>query len=180
MALTFPIGGARSGKSALAVGLGHRHRGPATYVATTSALDADMANRIERHRTERRPHRTTIEEQLDLAGALDRAAGTMVILDCLTLWVSNLLAAGDDDETVSELTGSTTRMAAERDDTPVAISNEVGLGVHPTTELGRRYRDVLGRVTQCWAAQADPALFLVAGRALPPTDPHHHLPGTAR
>jgi adenosyl cobinamide kinase/adenosyl cobinamide phosphate guanylyltransferase len=179
MALTFLIGGARSGKSALAVGLGARHDGPVTYVATAPALDDDMARRIERHRRERPPAWTTIEEQLDLAGALERAAGSMVIVDCLTLWVSNLLEAGHDDEHILEIAGSTARLAGERHAATVAISNEVGLGVHPTTELGRRYRDLLGRVNQCWAAQADPALLLVAGRAVPLTDPYRFLMGAS-
>ena len=170
-ALTLLLGGARSGKSALAVEIGRRHPGPVTFIATSPpALDGDMAGRIARHRAER-PAWPTIEEPVDLAAALTAAGGGLAIVDCLTLWVSNLLHRGDDDEAIAAVAAEVAAATTARPGPTVAISNEVGLGVHPTTELGRRYRDLLGRVNQRWAAVADPALLLVAGRAVPLADP---------
>ena len=169
MGLTFLVGGARSGKSALAVELGRRHRGPVVYVATAPTVDSDMAQRIARHRVERPGEWRTIEEPTDLAGALASAGKSLTIVDCLTLWVSNLMLAELDDDNIEQRAVAAATAAAAGE--VVAVSNEVGLGVHPELELARRYRDVLGRVNQIWAAAADPALLLVAGRALPLADP---------
>lgn len=170
------LGGARSGKSALAVEIGRRHGGGVTFVATSPAIDHDLAGRIARHRAERPTRWPTIEEPLDVAGALDAAGDDLVLLDCLTLWVSNLLHRGDSDAAVEERSAETATAAANRSAPTVVITNEVGLGVHPETELGRRYRDLLGRVNQQWAGRADVALFLVAGRAIPLSDPWTCLP----
>jgi len=175
MALTFLLGGARSGKSALAVELGRRHDGPVAYIATAPRLDDDMRARIERHRHERPSEWSTVEEQQDLVAAILRAGDAMAIVDCLTLWTSNLLAAGDDDVTIERSSRRAAELAAGRRAPTVVISNEVGLGVHPPTKLGRRYRDVLGRVNQQWSAVADASLLLVAGRAVPLSDPLLHL-----
>jgi adenosyl cobinamide kinase/adenosyl cobinamide phosphate guanylyltransferase len=174
MGLTLLLGGARSGKSSLAVATARRHDA-VTYIATAPPLDTDMVARIARHREERPAQWTTIEEELDLAGALARAGGSFVIIDCLTLWTSNLLWHGADDDEVFTRAGATSELAARRAAPTIAISNEVGLGVHPETEAGRRYRDVLGRVNQMWAAAADTALLLVAGQAIPLHDPAPHL-----
>ena len=169
--LTLLVGGARSGKSALAVELGRRHEGAVTYIATCPPADDDLRARIARHRAER-PGWPTIEAPLELAEALGAVpAGEFVIIDCLTLWVSNLLARGDDDAAVDELAVSAADATARREGPAIVISNEVGLGVHPTTELGRRYGDVLGRVNQTWARQAGTTLLLVAGRAVRLDDP---------
>lgn len=168
MALTLLIGGARSGKSSFAVDIGHRHHAAGiavTYVATASALDDDMAQRIERHRAERPSAWATIEETTDLIGALDRVGAGLAIIDCLTLWTANLMLQDHSDESIDRLATTAAARAAARDDPTLVISNEVGLGVHPDTELGRRYRDVLGRVNQVWAAEADTTLLMVAGRA---------------
>ena len=170
-ALTLLLGGARSGKSALAVEIGRRHPGPVTFIATSPpAIDGDLSGRIARHRAERPPW-PTIEEPLDLAAALAAAGDDLAIVDCLTLWVNNLLHRGDDDAAVESTAAAVAATTAARGGPTVVITNEVGLGVHPTTELGRRYRDLLGRVNQRWAAAADTALLLVAGRALALTDP---------
>jgi adenosyl cobinamide kinase/adenosyl cobinamide phosphate guanylyltransferase len=128
-----------------------------------------MAGRIARHRTER-PAWPTIEEPHDLAAALRAVpSGATAIIDCLTLWVSNLMLRGDDDEAIATLAADTAVLAGAS--TTVTVSNEVGLGVHPGNDLGRRYRDLLGRVNRAWAAAADRTLFLVAGRAVALTDP---------
>jgi adenosylcobinamide kinase/adenosylcobinamide-phosphate guanylyltransferase len=176
MSLTVLLGGARSGKSSLAVDIGHRYNGPVCFVATAPAIDADMEQRIERHRAERPAHWTTVEAPIDVDDAL-RSTGddTMVIIDCLTLWVSNLMYAGRSDGHVRELARSTSALAAGRAGPVVAVSNEVGMGIHPDTPLGRRYRDLLGWVNQTWAAASTTSLLLVAGRAIELTDPWTHL-----
>lgn len=178
MSLTLLIGGARSGKSSLAVELGHRHEAAGlgvTFVATAPVVDDDMGSRVERHRRERPASWSTIEEQVDLVSALDACGEGLAILDCLTLWVSNLMWQDRSDDEIRQLAIAAAEAAATRRGPTVAITNEVGLGVHPETDLGRRYRDVLGWVNQSWATMADPALLLVAGRALPLTDPWLHL-----
>jgi adenosyl cobinamide kinase/adenosyl cobinamide phosphate guanylyltransferase len=169
--LTVLVGGARSGKSSLAVELGRRHVGDVVLIATALASDDDLAERIDRHRAER-PDWPTVEEPLDLEAALATVdEHAFVIVDCLTLWVSNLLWRGRADDEVVALAARAAERAARRTGPTVAITNEVGLGVHPETALGRRYRDVLGRVNQVWAAAADRSLLLVAGRALRLDDP---------
>ncbi len=178
MALTFLIGGARSGKSSLAVDIGHRHDAAGidvTYIATAPVIDDDMADRIERHREERPAAWSTIEEPTDLIGALDAVSSGLAIIDCLTLWTSNLMWADHGDNAIRELATNTAHAAASRTEPTVAISNEVGLGIHPDTDLGRRYRDVLGWVNQIWAEAADTSLLLVAGRAVSLADPWGHL-----
>lgn len=169
--ITVVTGGARSGKSTYAVELGIRHTGPVVFVATAPPLDGDMEARIARHRAER-PDWPTVEEPHDWLTAIVTApAGTLAIVDCITLWVSNLMWRGDTDADVE----ATARHVADELRTTTAhvvlVTNEVGLGVHPETELGRRYRDLLGRVNQILVAVADRALFMVSGRALALSDP---------
>ena len=159
--LTFLLGGARSGKSALALSLAGD--GPVTFVATGTAGDEEMAERIERHRAERPAGWVTVEEPVALRDAVAAAEGT-VIVDCLSLWVANLFEAGWADADVEAEGAAAAQVAAGR--RTIAVSNEVGLGVVPATPLGRRYRDVLGRVNASWAAAAEDAYLVVAGRAL--------------
>jgi adenosyl cobinamide kinase/adenosyl cobinamide phosphate guanylyltransferase len=172
--LTFLVGGARSGKSALALELATRHVGAVTYVATSPRIegDADLGRRIDAHRAERPAAWTTIEEPHDLVAALTLATDSFVIVDCITLWVSNLLWRGDSEHAVATAARDAASTAAARTGPTIVISNEVGLGVHPETDVGRQYRDLLGRVNQIWAAAADRAVLLVAGRALALHDPH--------
>jgi adenosyl cobinamide kinase/adenosyl cobinamide phosphate guanylyltransferase len=99
----------------------------------------------------------------------------LAIVDCLTLWTSNLMWHELDDDDIRSRARDTARAASERAEPTVVITNEVGLGVHPETDLGRRYRDLLGWVNQTWAAVSDPALLLVAGRAIRLDDPWNHL-----
>jgi adenosylcobinamide kinase / adenosylcobinamide-phosphate guanylyltransferase len=167
MALTFLIGGARSGKSALAVKRARAHGGPVSYVATAEAGDDEMAERIARHRSEREPGWATVEQPLELASALAAApAGAFVIVDCLSLWIANLLLRGDDDASIERLASQAAALAAARGAPTIAVSNEVGMGVVPVSESGRRYRDLLGRANATWAELADEALLVVAGRTL--------------
>jgi adenosylcobinamide kinase/adenosylcobinamide-phosphate guanylyltransferase len=161
---TLVLGGARSGKSRFVLGrpsVGAR----VTFVATARAGDPEMAERIERHRAERPPHWKTLEEPYDLVPCLrDACAGAdAVIVDCLTLWVANLMLRGDADDAV---VAETDRLVALFAASPVdltLVSNEVGLGVHPATDDGRHFRDLLGRVNQRLAAAADRVVLMVAG-----------------
>lgn len=169
MSLTLLIGGARSGKSSLAVDIGHRHHAAGlavTYIATAPVVDDDMADRIERHRVERPDAWTTIEDETDLVGALGQVESGLAIIDCLTLWTSNLMWRDRTDDEIRTLALDTAEAGARRPGPTVAITNEVGLGIHPETDLGRRYRDLLGRVNQAWAAAADTNLLLIAGKAI--------------
>ena len=167
MGLTFLVGGARSGKSSLAVRFAAESGRPVVFVATSEARDEEMAARIESHRGERPPEWSTVEAPLDLAGALVAAPEeACVVLDCLTLWTSNALEAGWSDEKVAEVAAEVAGLAAARTALTVVVSNEVGLGVVPDTPLGRRYRDVHGRVNAIFAAAAERACLVVAGRAL--------------
>jgi adenosyl cobinamide kinase/adenosyl cobinamide phosphate guanylyltransferase len=161
--LVLLLGGARSGKSALAVHLAAERGAPVTFVATARAGDREMAERIGRHQRERPKEWSTIEEPLDLVAAVERApAADTLVVDCLSLWVANVLESVD----VEERAGDAAATASSRSGLTVAVSNEVGLGIVPATPLGRRYRDVLGRVNTIWAGMADEALLVVAGRAL--------------
>lgn len=173
------VGGARSGKSTLAVELGTRHAatgGAVVFIATAPRIDGDedLDARIRRHRAER-PGWPTIEEPAALTAALSGLPSggdaPLAIVDCLTLWVSNLLHAGVDDDAVRAAAAEFAAAAAARSAPTVVISNEVGLGIHPGNELGRRYRDLLGHVNQHVASMASHTLFLVAGRALRLGDP---------
>jgi adenosyl cobinamide kinase/adenosyl cobinamide phosphate guanylyltransferase len=161
------LGGARSGKSARAVELAAGRGGPVTFVATGEAGDDEMAARIEAHRASRPASWTTLEEPLDLGSALAAArSDATVVVDCLSLWVANALERGDSDAEVEEQARAAAAAAAGRSGLTVAVSNEVGLGIVPSTALGRRYRDVLGRVNATWVAAADEAALVVAGRSL--------------
>jgi adenosylcobinamide kinase / adenosylcobinamide-phosphate guanylyltransferase len=167
MSLTFLLGGARSGKSALAVALARQAGGPVTVIATGEPGDEEMSERIRAHRAERPPDWQTIEEPLELDRAIAAVGGgDVLVIDCLTLWVANLLARGDGDAEIESLGRAASERASSRPALTVAISNEVGLGIVPANELSRRYRDVLGRVNATWAAAADEPAFVVAGRML--------------
>jgi adenosyl cobinamide kinase/adenosyl cobinamide phosphate guanylyltransferase len=168
--VTLLIGGARSGKSSLAVEIGRRHDGDVVFVATAEPLDDDMRKRIAQHRLDR-PDWTTIEAPLDL-GATIAAASTdvLLIVDCITVWVGNEL-----HHRCTVDTSSVVASLGERRGPSVVITNEVGLGVHPETELGRRYRDDLGRANQAIAAIASTTLLMVAGKAIRLDDPWKEL-----
>jgi len=160
------LGGARSGKSSLAVELATQSNKSVVFIATAQAHDEDMKNRIARHQAER-PSWKTIETPLDLTTALkDCPANSLVIIDCLTLWASNLMLAGFSEAEIRTANTRTLAAIDKRASTTIAVSNEVGLGIVPETPIGRDYRDGLGRINQQWVRASSKSLFLVAGRAL--------------
>jgi adenosylcobinamide kinase / adenosylcobinamide-phosphate guanylyltransferase len=181
------LGGARSGKSRYAVEQARVIGGLAAVVATARAVDRDMAARIARHRADRPAQWVTLEEPLDVAAACRRAARShdLVIVDCVTVWVSNLMERGDDDTLVLAAVDDLAKLLRERLVSIILVSNEVGQGVHPPTELGRRFRDLLGVVNQRLAAAADRVTLMVAALPLtvkdtplpsPPHDRTHEAP----
>ena len=170
--LTVLLGGARSGKSAAALRLAAATGAAVSYVATSPRIegDDDLAERIARHRAERPSAWTTVEAEIDLAAAIDSSADAVVVVDCLTVWVGNLMHHGHDDAAIEAASRDALGVAGGRDADTIVVSNEVGLGIVPADAMSRRYRDVLGRVNQQWVAAADRALLVVAGRARDLTD----------
>jgi adenosylcobinamide kinase/adenosylcobinamide-phosphate guanylyltransferase len=160
----FILGGARSGKSRFALG-GLSARARVTFVATAEAGDEDMAARIARHQAERPPLWATIEAPLDLVPVLTAAlpSADVVVVDCLTLWVSNRMLRGEDDTTILKDADALAALVSAPAADLRVVSNEVGLGVHPPTIDGLRFRDVLGLVNQRVAAAAPRVVLMVAG-----------------
>jgi adenosylcobinamide kinase/adenosylcobinamide-phosphate guanylyltransferase len=166
MTLTFVTGGARSGKSGYALRIASAAATPVVLIATAEARDDEMRERIEAHRRERPAGWRTVEEPLDLAGALRRLAGAeFAIVDCLSLWVSNLIERSDAGA-IEALAGEAAALAARHTGGCVAVTNEVGMGIVPANALARSYRDVLGRVNALWAEAAEDACLAVSGRRL--------------
>ena len=169
--LTLILGGVRAGKSAYAQRLTASGKS-VLFVATAEAGDADMQARIEAHRKSRPSDWDTLEEPIDLVSALEPLLHRYdtVLLDCLTLWVSNLLLRDSDTESARKDIPSETRglldLCRNGDASWIVVSNEVGLGVVPPTDLGRVYADELGRVNQLVAAEADDVYFMAAGLPL--------------
>lgn len=163
-AVTLVLGGARSGKSAYAERL-VAATGAGLYLATAQAGDAEMAARIALHQARRGADWTTIEAPLDLVATLRQHASARrpILVDCLTLWLANLLAAGRDPEVE---TGGLIGGLAGLECPVVLVSNEVGLGIVPATALGRSFRDHAGRLNQAVAAAADRVVFIAAGLPL--------------
>ena len=166
--LVLLLGGARAGKSTYALRLAQEQDGPVCFIATGQAFDDDMSARIDRHRSERPAHWQTIEEPYQINDALHQAGeAAVVIVDCLTLFVSNWLLRENDEQRceqiLREMTAEFLNTARSRRQTIICVSNEVGLGVVPETRLGRIFRDFLGRVNQDFAQAADEVYLLVAG-----------------
>jgi adenosylcobinamide kinase/adenosylcobinamide-phosphate guanylyltransferase len=173
--LVFVTGGARSGKSTFALEKAQLHSGDVTFIATAQAFDDEMRERIARHKLER--HRleqhgswTTLEEARDVPSALEGAPGT-VVLDCLSIWVSNLML-GDPEHTALEeaevlaCVNALLEVQKARAHALIVVSNEVGSGIVPEYPLGRAFRDALGRANQMVAQASSEAFLIVAGLPL--------------
>ncbi|MFC3693870.1 bifunctional adenosylcobinamide kinase/adenosylcobinamide-phosphate guanylyltransferase [Chenggangzhangella methanolivorans] len=164
-ALTLILGGARSGKSRFAEDLALRSGLARTYVATAQPFDDEMAERIAHHRERRDGGWTTVDAPSDLATALAASAGgtRIVLVDCLTLWLSNVMLAGRDVEAaIDELVTGVSLLTGPA----ILVSNEVGSGIVPENALGRAFRDHQGRLNQRVAAVADRVTLVVAGLPL--------------
>ena len=166
---TLILGGAKSGKSSLALELGGRHDGPRLFVATAQAGDAEMAQRIARHQAQRGPEWTTVEEPLALAqtlNSLDRPE-RLILVDCLTLWLGNLLTvAGLEAEAVEQRGRQLADTVAGLAGPIILVANEVGLGIVPDNPLARAFRDLAGGLNQGLARICDQVVFTAAGLPL--------------
>lgn len=158
----FVLGGARSGKSRYAQQRAEALGGRPIYIATAEAHDEEMRDRIARHREARDGRWQTIEAPLDLPAAIDalNAPGAVVLVDCLTLWITNLLLAGRDIGRAADMLCAASRRFNGR---LILVSNEVGFGIVPDNALARRFRDEGGRANQMVAAVADEVQLVVAG-----------------
>ncbi len=162
----FVLGGARSGKSRHAQAIAETAAGPATaslvYVATAQAFDDEMHHRIARHQCDRDVRWRTVEAPIDLPGAMRDAdgKGVVILVDCLTLWLSNLMLSEADIGDASERLFATLRVLEAR---VILVSNEVGLGIVPDNALARRFRDAAGLLHQRLAADVDAVDIVMAG-----------------
>ena len=154
------LGGARSGKSRFAEGLAAGVAGDKAYLATAQAGDEEMAARIAAHRRRRGPEWATVETPVALVEALEATAASFVLIDCVTLWISNLLLGGIEIAPQIERLAEALRT---RPGTVVVVSNEVGLGIVPDNALARRFRDEAGLANQRLAQACDEVVFLAAG-----------------
>lgn len=162
---TLVLGGARSGKSAYAERLARECGGERVYLATATAGDGEMSERIAHHRDRRGPDWVTIEEPLALAETLGRESlpGRTILVDCLTLWLSNVMLAERDVEAgARDLCAGILSSSGP----VILVSNEIGLGLVPETPLGRRFRDAQGRLNQAVAATVPRVVFVAAGLPL--------------
>lgn len=156
--LTIILGGARSGKSAFAEGL---VQAPRAYIATAQAFDAEMSDKITKHIVDRGEGWLTIETPTDIAAALQSLSPeTNVLIDCLTLWLSNLMLEGAD---VDAKIDALLQALVDAPQNIICVSNEVGMGLVPDNSLGRQFRDYQGTLNRKLAAQSDLAVFVVAG-----------------
>lgn len=157
-------GGARSGKSRFAEGLAKGFR-RVVYLATAEALDDEMSQRIARHRSGRPASWRTIEEPIRVSEAIEacRDGTEVVLLDCVTLWISNLIGSKLSDEAVLGRVGALAEVVGSAPCTVLAVTNEVGLGIVPANPMARRFRDLAGQANQMLAQSMDRVYFLAAG-----------------
>lgn len=160
----FVVGGARSGKSSFALKLAESSGSPMLYIATAEALDAEMEDRIRKHRQVRGSGWETVEEPMEVPGRITEAKGYgVVLIDCLTLWLTNLLMAGLDDGAVVKEVDRFISASALSPARIIAVSNEVGLGLVPDNPLSRRFRDLSGTMNRMVAGAASEAYFVASG-----------------
>lgn len=159
------LGGARSGKSRYAQARAEALDAELIFIATAQAFDAEMADRIARHRDDRGAHWATVEAPVELTAAIrtECREDRVLLIDCLTLWTSNLLLGERD---IPAATADLVASIHEATGPLILVSNEVGLGIVPDNELARRFRDEAGRVNQQVAAAVDEAMFIAAGLPL--------------
>jgi adenosylcobinamide kinase / adenosylcobinamide-phosphate guanylyltransferase len=164
--ITFLTGGARSGKSALATRMAMESGSPVRMIATARADDDEMSARIERHRVHRPETWVVVEAPVELVAAIETAdESELLLIDCVTLWISNLMVEREDT-TIEGMIEEAVAAVSKRAGKTIVVSNEVGSGIVPMSPLGRRFRDLQGRANQRFAATANTAFLVVAGRLL--------------
>jgi len=161
--IIFVIGGARSGKSSFALSRASELPGKKVYIATAQAFDAEMSDRIAKHKEERGSDWDTVEEPFCIAETIKGMSDNykVIVIDCLTLWLSNLLLA--DKEIERELEAFISSLFTLHSSQAFIVSNEVGMGIVPENKLARRFRDMAGRLNQKMAAVADEVYLVAAG-----------------
>lgn len=164
--MIFLLGGARSGKSRLAASLANGISEPVTFIATARVEDDEMSRRIDEHRRRRPEEWRVVEAPVELTEAIESTPATdTIVLDCVTLWISNLITENDDDSILS-MVDSVIASIGRRVGETIVVSNEVGGGLVPMHPVGRRFRDLQGRANQSFARAAHTAYLAVSGRAL--------------
>ncbi len=163
--IVFVTGGTRSGKSRFALELAGNFPGPRAYLATAQPLDQEMAERIERHRRSRPGDWHTLEEPLQVAQVVQKEGDRfgLILFDCLTLWISNLMLAEQGEEKILEEADRFLAACREARCSLIIVGNEVGMGIVPDNALSRNFRDLAGLIQQRVAAEADEAYFLICG-----------------
>jgi adenosylcobinamide kinase/adenosylcobinamide-phosphate guanylyltransferase len=158
-------GGCRSGKSRFALDYANQRFSKKIYLATAEVLDEEMALRVENHKKARGPEWQTVEEPLGIVEKIvahgDKAEA--ILLDCLTLWLTNLLLKWDDDSKILDEVGRLVETLKQVQATLIVVTNEVGMGIVPDNPLGRRFRDLSGIANQTMAKMADTVVFMVSG-----------------
>ncbi len=163
--IVFITGGVRSGKSRFAEALARDCPGPKAYLATAQALDEEMAERIRRHRERRPPDWETLEEPLRVPECVEGHGDyfKLILVDCLTLWISNLMMAGHSEEKILEAGERLVRACAKAAGSLILVGNEVGMGIVPENTQARMFRDMSGLIQQKAAQAADEVYFMVSG-----------------
>jgi adenosylcobinamide kinase/adenosylcobinamide-phosphate guanylyltransferase len=158
-------GGCRSGKSRFALDYANQHFSKKIYIATCEALDEEMVQRIENHQKIRGPEWQTIEEPLEIVGEIGqyRNEVDLILLDCITLWLSNLLTKGNTDLKIIDEINRLVEIMKQTSTSLIMVSNEVGMGIVPADPLSRRFRDLSGMANQRIAEVVDMVIFMVSG-----------------
>ena len=163
--LTLITGGARSGKSSFAEKLAVQSAKERVYIATMQGLDEEMKDRIEKHKAQRGNGWLTVEEPLELLKVLKREdkKGRVLLIDCLTLWVTNRMLKGEKEKDILKAAEAAADFCEGAGAKVIAVSNEVGMGLVPDNKLGREFRDIQGRVNRVFAKRAKKVFFMVSG-----------------
>lgn len=163
--IIFILGGARSGKSSYALKLAKKSRKKVVFIATCQSLDKEMAKRIKSHKESRPKNWQTFEEPYKVAGLLNELRGRagIILLDCLTLLVSNLMLKGWKNKNIENEINDILKALSKAKGEAIIVSNEVGLGIVPDNKLGRHFRDVAGKMNQVVAKSADKVFFMLSG-----------------
>jgi adenosylcobinamide kinase / adenosylcobinamide-phosphate guanylyltransferase len=163
--MIFITGGCRSGKSRFALDYADRHFSKKLYLATGEVLDEEMAHRVENHKKARGPEWQTVEEPVEIVDKISAYGNKteVILLDCVTLWLSNLLLRWDNESRIMEEVDRLSTAVKESRATLIVVTNEVGMGIVPDNPLGRRYRDLAGTANQRMAEVADTVVFMVSG-----------------